>query len=405
VINSTTIRSVIRTWTPALSGVACLGLGAGLISIYGFFVQPLSQEFGVGVATLNMGPVALLLVPGVVAPVIGKLVDSQPIRRIMLIGATLAMCALLLVSQAPTILLAGVAFLLFALGLTLYGPVVVNSLLVKIFVGREARALAIAAMGISLATAVLPPFVAYLLDIMGWRSALALLALLILVILWLSISAGIPAGVQQSVGAADAPPEIPPEIPPVYRNRNFWLIGFCVALGFNVSIVLAICYPLHFVSQGFTLSQAGWFLSMAGISGMVGKGLVALFADNLSRYAKWLAFAILGFQAVGLLWLADARTMAEVVPVICLLGMTGGAFLPMHPYLNSQYFDAGVMGRISGAQMPLFLPFGFVAAPLAGYFYDRDGNYLLVLSGLAVAMTVAAILAALLPSPQAPDDN
>jgi predicted MFS family arabinose efflux permease len=401
VTNSTTIRSVIRTWMPAVSGMACLGLGAGLIGIYGFFVEPLSREFGVGIATLNMGPVALLLVPGVVAPVVGKLVDSQPIRRIMLIGATLAMCALLLVSQAPTILLAGMAFLLFALGLTLYGPVVVNSLLVKIFVGREARALAIAAMGISLATAVLPPFVAYLLEGIGWRSALALLALLILMVLWLLIPAGIPAGVQQSVDAAAAPAEIPP----VYRNRNFWLIGLCVALGFNVSIVLAICYPLHFISQGFSLSQAGWFLSMAGISGMLGKGLVAVFADNLGRYAKWLAFSILGLQALGLFWLVDARTLAEVAPVICLLGMTGGAFLPMHPYLNSQYFDAGVMGRITGAQMPLFLPFGFVGAPLAGYIYDRDGNYLLVLSGLAVAMTVAAILAALLPSPQTQNEN
>lgn len=386
---------------PAVSGMACLGLGAGLIGIYGFFVEPLSREFGVGVATLNMGPVALLLVPGVVAPFVGKLVDSQPIRRIMLVGATLAMCALLLVSQAPTIALAGIAFLLFALGLTLYGPVVVNSLLVKIFVGREARALAIAAMGISLATAVLPPFVAYLLEAMGWRPALALLALLILLVLWLLIFAGIPAGVQQSVATADTAAENGQ----VYRNKNFWLIGFCVALGFNVSIVLAICYPLHFVSQGFSLSQAGWFLSMAGVSGMVGKALVAVFADNLRRHAKWLAFAILGLQALGLLWMVDAGTMAEVVPLICLLGMTGGAFLPMHPYLNSQYFDASVMGRVTGAQMPLFLPFGFVGAPLAGYFYDRDGNYLLVLSGLAVAMAVAAMLAAMLPSPQLHYEN
>ena len=37
----------------------CLALGAGLIGIYGFFVKPLSEEFGVGVATLNIGPVAL----------------------------------------------------------------------------------------------------------------------------------------------------------------------------------------------------------------------------------------------------------------------------------------------------------------------------------------------------------
>ena len=35
------------------------------MGIYGFFVEPLSSEFGVGVAMLNVGPVALLLVPAI----------------------------------------------------------------------------------------------------------------------------------------------------------------------------------------------------------------------------------------------------------------------------------------------------------------------------------------------------
>ena len=43
-----------------------MGLGVGLLGIYGFFVEPLSREFGVGVATINIGPVALLLVPALV---------------------------------------------------------------------------------------------------------------------------------------------------------------------------------------------------------------------------------------------------------------------------------------------------------------------------------------------------
>jgi hypothetical protein len=48
--------------------------------------------------------------------------------------------------------------------------------------------------------------------------------------------------------------------------------------------------------------------------------------------------------------------------------------------------------------MPLFLPFGLVGAPLAGYLYDQNGNYLLVLGGLCVALVVAAALAAALPA-------
>ena len=39
--------SRLRFWFPALAGAACLGLGPGLVSLYGFFVEPLSREFGV----------------------------------------------------------------------------------------------------------------------------------------------------------------------------------------------------------------------------------------------------------------------------------------------------------------------------------------------------------------------
>ena len=41
-------------------------------------------------------------------------------------------------------------------------------------------------------------------------------------------------------------------------GRAFWLIGFCVALGLNVAIVLAICYPPYFLSEGYSVAQAGW---------------------------------------------------------------------------------------------------------------------------------------------------
>ena len=119
-------------WLPAFSGMACLGFGAGLIGIYGFFVEPLSREFGVGVATINIGPVAFLLVPGIVAPMVGRLVDRVAIRRLILFGVSVAMLSLCAVSRAPTLLLAALAFLAFAMGLTMYGPVVINGLMVKL---------------------------------------------------------------------------------------------------------------------------------------------------------------------------------------------------------------------------------------------------------------------------------
>ena len=377
---------------PVLTGMCCLALGPGIMGIYGFFVEPLSREFGVGVAILNMGPVALLFVPAILGAWVGKMADQLPIRNILLVGITLAMLSLMAISHAPTLWLVALGFLAFSLGLTLYGPVVVNGLMVKLYPGREARALAIVAIGISLAAATLPPLVGTLLEYHSWRWALQSLSVAGLVVLWLAVLIGIPKGVVLTPSTGDAS-----VAKGFYRNKAFWLIGLCVALAMNVAIVLAVCYPPLFASKGYTMADAGWFLALAGMTGLVGKSFLAWQGDDVRHYVKWLAAAMLILQSAGLGLLFTATNVSEMVPAMCLLGFSGGAFLPMHPYLNSRYFDASIISQVTGAQMPLFLPFGLVGAPLAGYAFDQTGNYDAVLIVLTATLCLAALLALGLP--------
>jgi predicted MFS family arabinose efflux permease len=382
----------LKPLRPVLTGMCCLALGPGIMGIYGFFVEPLSSEFGVGVAILNVGPVALLFVPAILGAWIGKMADQLPIRNILLVGVTLGMLSLMAISHAPTLWLVALGFLSFSLGLTLYGPVVVNGLMVKLYAGREARALAVVAMGMSLAAATLPPLVGTLLEYYSWRSALQSLAAGALVVLWLAILIGIPKGVVLTPPAADAP-----VAKGFSSNKAFWLIGLCVALAMNVAIVLAVCYPPLFASKGYTMTEAGWFLALAGMTGLVGKSFLAWQGDDVRHYVKWLAAAMLILQSAGLGLLFIATNVSEMIPAMCLLGFSGGAFLPMHPYLNSRYFDASIISQVTGAQMPLFLPFGLVGAPLAGYAFDQTGNYDAVLVALAATLCLAALLALGLP--------
>ena len=152
-----------------MAGMTCLGLGAGLISLFGFFVGPVAAEFSVGVATVNIAPVALLLVPGVIAPLVGRLVDSWPIRKMLLAGSAFAMLSLFSISFSASLWQAGLGFLGFAIGITFYGPVVVNGLMVKIYSGREGRALAVVALGIRVASVTLPPAIGVALQWLDWR--------------------------------------------------------------------------------------------------------------------------------------------------------------------------------------------------------------------------------------------
>ncbi len=164
-----------------------------------------------------------------------------------------------------------------------------------------------------------------------------------------------------------------------------------------MSIVLAICYPPLFIRQGYSAGDAGWFLATSGMAGLVGKTCLAWLGDAIRHYAKWFAMALLVLQIAGLCMLLVAEGVPEIVTALCFLGFGGGAFIPMHPYLNSQYFDSTIISQVNGAQMPLFLPFGLVGAPLAGYVYDQTGSYDLVLIGLAVTLGIAALLVMRLP--------
>ncbi|MGB1141632.1 MAG: MFS transporter, partial [Halioglobus sp.] len=254
-------------------------------------------------------------------------------------------------------------------------------------------ATAIAAIGISVATAVVPPTVGTLLSFLDWRATLAGLAGAVWLLVCLTVLFAFPGGVVQGASAA-RDNNLGRE---VYRHPAFWLIGLSVALGMNVAVVLAVCYPPLFANKGFTMAEAGWFLSSAGVAGLLGKTVIAWLGDAGRTHAKWLAAGILGFNAIALLLLLRADSGTAVLAALLLAGFSGGAFLPIQPYLNSRYFDASIIGQVNGSQMPLFLPFGLVGAPLAGLAFDRTGSYDLVLVVLACVLVLAALLALRLP--------
>ncbi len=79
------------------------------------------------------------------------------------------------------------------------------------------------------------------------------------------------------------------------------------------------------------------------------------------------------------------------------MGASGGAFLPLYPFLNSRYFSASSMGKVNGAQAPLMLPLGLISAPLAGYVFDTTQSYQLAFEAAIVLLAAAALLLLTLP--------
>ena len=68
-------------------------------------------------------------------------------------------------------------------------------------------------------------------------------------------------------------------------------------------------------------------------------------------------------------------------------------------------FDEADMGKVSGNQGPVFIPFMLLAAPLAGVAFDTTGSYIPIFWGALGVTVVMMLLFTLLGNPQKPNNK
>lgn len=409
--------AMIRYWMPAAGALLSICFGVGLIGLFGFFINPVAQAFDVPVGLVTTAPVLLIVIPALTGPVFGRLVDKFPVKWLVLGGVILAMSSLYSIGSASSISAAGLGFFGFALGLTISGPIALYSFLAKLYTDAAGKALAIAALGVSIAAAVLPLWVALLLEQGGWRETLETMAvtllalqLIITLLFFPGSNAALPEVVARSEQAVEGASDQLRDDEPLIASEEqlgaeflkcaeFWLIGLAVAIAMNAAMVFGIVFLPHLQQIGFDVQSAALVVSTAGLGGFIGKVLVASIIDRYRNAIKIPAMTLLLVQGTGIGIFSALDPGYTAFLVAFLLGFGGGAFIPMPPILNSRYFNAAIIGRVNGAQAPFLLPFGLVGAPLAGYAFDQTGDYRSVMITLAVLLVLAALLLMWLPKP------
>lgn len=287
-------------WIPALAFALLQGLGMGLFSVFGFFLKPLAETFQAKEAMIASGLSLLVLVPALAGALVGKLVDRTPKRQLLLTGAWIAMCFLLLLPLAQHTWQLGLLFLGFVVGIVLYGPQATNVFIIRCYPQHQGRALAMAAVGVSVASIVLPPLTAVLMANLSWQRTLQCLALLILCLLTLAICYGVPKGRGNdgatSSGAVDFSD---PSVRAALRSRPFWCVGFGFAILQSLMTVSSLCFVPHFMLMGLSAEAAGSLIAMGGAAGLMGKLCMAGLADKLRQRVPLLCMGLSLLQIVG----------------------------------------------------------------------------------------------------------
>lgn len=158
----------------ALAALANFLGSAVTFGLFGPFVGPLSESFGVARSSIGYGASLIILAMGVTAPFVGSWLDAGRARRMMAAGAFATGIGLLLLAQARSLSQAALAFVvLVCMGSAFFGTIPSMALATSWFERRRGLALGFTVAGGTLSSYFAPALAQLLIDAHGWRTAAA----------------------------------------------------------------------------------------------------------------------------------------------------------------------------------------------------------------------------------------
>jgi MFS family permease len=382
-------------WALAISTTVAYGV---LYYAFAVFVKSMELELHWNRAQTS-GAVSLSFVIGALAsPLLGQLTDRHGARGLMTVGTVIAASLVFAWSRVSSLPMLYVIFA--ALGLTssatFYDPAFTA---IAVWFKRDrSRALLIITLVAGLASTIFVPLSTFLLEQIGWRDAIAVLAVLLLAtapMLWLILRRH-PEDMNTTVDGlpmmhADNPITILalPSTRDWIRSSTFWRI----AIGFALARLAVSTLAPHLVpllrERGYSNAITAILAGSVGVLQLAGRLLIAPLTRIMSMTV--LTAATFFVHGLGLVMLAT-QTDLGVWAFIALYGSTNGAITIARAALTADLFDNRIYGAVSGGIALVVGLTGAFAPFLAGALHERMGDYQstlwLLVAGLAIGTLV-----------------
>jgi len=385
----------MNRWRAAAGASIGLAVGWGpfFILSFGLFQKPIITELGWTRAEFSLGFSIATIIAAASSGMVGALVDKFGARRIAFVG-TIAFPAVLaplsLIHTYPEYL--ACAVMIGALGSWTSYPTYVPILPVW-FKRNLGAAFAVASSGVGFGTAVASLCAGFFIVHLGWRAAIAVLPIPLVVVGLANTLALLPArSADQAtelllVTSTDAGLSFHDAI----RTGVFWKLTISFALVILVGIGVDFHISALLTDRGFTTLHAAGVASLIGTSILVARLATGLLLDYLPF--RILALVIFLGQATAALLLAGGWGGPAPYIAACLIGVAIGGEGDLMPYAFSKQFGAKAYGKIYGFGFS-FYNLGTLLGPLLlGAVYGQANSYVPGLAGFAGLSVTAAILA------------
>ena len=384
--------------------------------ILGSFMGPMTEDLAWSRADFTLTRTIGQIVMALVGFAVGARVDAMGARPIMAIGAVILSVSLYFHSEVDSLLawwlLNGVAL---TCGCAMVGNLVVNVTLSKWFVLHRGKAIAIAAMGVSMGGIVITPFVTWLIDTVGWREAWIWLAAITFIIM-IPVTAMMrrrpedyglrPDGLTDADYLSDRGDKARAEDASAFTRhqalRSFSFYALVIAFGFfSINIVVLLLHTVPYLTdQGFSRTEAALALVIASIPAMLSKPIWGALIDTMPvKPLAAISAALCGVALLLIVAAVEANALFWAYGAFVLLGLGWGGMIPMQEVIWASFFGRAHIGAIRGAGLPFALTLSALAPWLVGYHHDLYGNYVLAFILVAGLNMLSGILIYLVRPP------
>ena len=357
----------------------------GLPFFYDFYIK----EFGWSRATVTSGnALGKLLVAPLFGFIAGWIIDRYGPKKMLIAGALMTGVALAGLGSMNSTGLFYFSYIFVAMGYVFGGPLPCQVLISRWFTKNRGKAMGIAYLGIGTGGFLVPLIAAGLINNFGWRTALFLLAALIVLIAvpLATFVKNSPSKIQPSVRAEPAVP-----VKEILKNPWFYMLAFGSMCSIAAVGGINQHLKLYLLDFNFSQNQAARVISLVLLMSLAGRVLMGWLADVFPRkYVMILIYLIVG-GSIPLLLLPDFPGRIYIFAVIFGVGL-GGDYMII-PLMAGDLFGVRTLGRVMGI---ILVADGIAEATmpmLVGAIRDSAGNYLpgfMVLIG--VALTGAVII-------------
>ncbi|MDP2718469.1 MAG: MFS transporter [Dehalococcoidia bacterium] len=373
--------------------------------------EPIADEFGWSYTQISLAASLRGLETGLLAPVLGILVDRLGPRKIIMTGSLFTGFGMVLLSRINSLGMFYVAFFIIAIGIGTSGHTVMMPAAAYWFRRRISLAMGIIASSAALG-GLLIPLITIAVDRFGWRDAMMVMGLSTMVIsIPLSLVVRhkpeqygyLPDGEKNLITGSNEPVTLPPpEIPPlptreILKNRTFWHISIALALQSVVNGAILTHVMPYLSSVGVSRSTSSLVASALPLMSIAGRLGYGWLGDRFDK--RRVAASAFALSAVGIIFFnyVNVNAMWLVVPFLVLYCLGWGGNVTMRPALLREYFGREKFGTIHGFTIGMMHLGNIIGAPFAGWVFDTWHSYQGAWIPLAIVTAIGGFIVAATP--------